>query len=102
LVVPWDKNFVLKIAFIDIPSRSFDGIINVSYSTHRTLKFGFIFFDMEIFGEWDAQWCLVFFDVFEKIFTGILEVGEFFVIFIRERFFLKNFQSRSITLRLGE
>jgi hypothetical protein len=42
---------------------------------------------MEIFGEEGAQWCLVFFDVVEEIFTGEYEVGEFFVIFIRERFF---------------
>jgi hypothetical protein len=54
--------------------------------THPTLQFGFIFFDMEIFGEEGTQWRLVFFDVVEEILTGVYEVGIFFVILMISRF----------------
>jgi hypothetical protein len=56
---------------------------------------------MEILGEPFAQWCLVLFYVVEEILTGLFEVGEFFVIFMRERFLFEKFPESFNQVEMG-
>jgi hypothetical protein len=56
---------------------------------------------MEIFGEEGAQWCLVFFDIVEEIFTGGYEVGVLFVILMISRFLFEKFPEPFNKIQIG-